>query len=337
MQIVRNLMNFKSPHHDGAGTIVTIGNYDGIHLGHQAILKKVRALATKLSLPSIVVTFAPSPREYFTHSPLPQRLMSWREKILTLRNYNLDQLLLIRFNQQFAQLSPIAFIHDILVRRLNARYIVVGDDFVFGYQSSGNIQLLKTYSVQLGFNVSTVPTYRMDHHRISSSLIRQALLNDNLKTAQKFLGHHYNIIGRVIKGNQLGRNIDFPTANIHISPKIITLTGVYAVKIWRFIGRQPSLQPSSQRPQALYGIANIGFRPTIQNIQNTLTTKPIRLLECHIFDFQENIYGEILKIEFIHKLRDEQKFANFTLLQQQIKRDVIAAKKYFVTRENHVR
>jgi riboflavin kinase / FMN adenylyltransferase len=309
MQIIRNITNFKATIQNH---IVTIGNYDGIHLGHQEILKKVKSLATATGLPNILITFEPHPREYFHKHSLPHyRLMTWREKISILKNYAINTILILRFNATFAQLSPEDFITKILVDKLHTKYLVVGENFRFGNKNSGDINLLQKYSQKLDFQLIPVPIYSIDNHQVSSSLIRQMLKNDALITAKKLLGRHYSVLGRVIHGDKRGRDLGFPTANIHLAHNIIPLAGVYAVKVYNIYA------------QPIYGIANIGFRPTINDKK--------RLLEVHLFDFNQDIYGKIIKVEFIYKLRNEKKFANFTLLQQQIQQDLVTAQKYFAT------
>jgi len=309
MQIIRNISRFES---HTKNHIVTIGNYDGIHLGHQEILKKVSTLSQQTGLPNILITFEPLPREYFLEQSMQHyRLMNLREKINTLKNYGIEKVLILRFNDELAHLSAESFITQILINKLKTKYLVVGEDFKFGHKNSGNVALLQKYSKQLNFQLTTVPLYKIDSHRVSSTLIRKLLQHDDLATAAKLLGQQYSVLGRIIHGDHRGRELGFPTANIHLTHKIVPLAGVYAVKIHN-IANDP-----------LYGVANIGFRPTTNNSK--------RLLEVNIFDFDQDIYHKIVKVEFIYKLRNETKFANFTLLQQQVMQDIEEAKKYFAT------
>lgn len=322
MHIFRNTINSKST---AENRIVTIGNYDGIHLGHQEILKKVSALSTQTKLPNILITFEPHPREYFINSnnATPHyRLTTWHEKISLLEQYGIETILILRFNAAIAQLSPETFIEEILIKKLRTKYLVVGEDFRFGNQNRGDINLLQKYSKQLNFQLISVPVHKIDDHRISSSLIRQMLKNDDLTTAQKLLGRPYSVSGRVIHGDKRGRNLGFPTANIHFAHNLIPLAGVYIVKVYN-IPIKNSFSRLTQNEEPLAGIANIGFRPTINDKK--------RLLEVHLLNFNQDIYGKRIKVEFIYKLRNEKKFANFALLQQQIQQDLEDAKKYFAT------
>jgi riboflavin kinase / FMN adenylyltransferase len=291
--------------------IITIGNYDGFHIGHQAILQQVKALATATHFPSILVTFEPLPREYFSHSTTPQRLTNFREKISLLRHYGIDAILFVRFDHAFATITAPAFIEDILVKQLHAKHIVVGEDFAFGHNHLGNIQLLQQYSSKYGYTLSPIPITKIANHRVSSSLIRKNLQHGDLAMVQKLLGRPYSITGRIIHGDQRGRALGFPTANVAVNHKTLTFAGVYAVRV-------------TLDNHTINGIANIGFRPTVETQR-----PPKRLLEVHLFDFQQNIYGRFITVEFLHKLRSEQKFANYGSLQKQIALDVDNAKTYF--------
>lgn len=301
------------------GTVVTIGNYDGIHLGHQEILKKAVNIAREQFLPSILVTFEPQPREYFlttkpnlTIDSRLKRLMSLREKVEMLKQFGLDYLLILPFDEELANLPAASFIGYILKQQLNVRYLVVGEDFAFGYKHSGDINLLKRYEATYNFKLTAMPLYILDRDRISSSLIRKYVHDGDLKTAEKMLGRPYSVTGRIIAGEKMGRTLGFPTANMHLSHKIVPLAGVYAVKVFGIAENG-----------FLLGVANIGFRPTITAESSK------RVLEFYLFDFHGDIYGKMVKVEFIHKLRDEQKFASFELLQKQIHLDIQLAKTYF--------
>ena len=311
MQVFYNkIENFKPLHQQH---IVTIGNYDGIHLGHQRILKKITHLSKQTQLPNILITFEPQPCEYLARKLTPSshfRLMTWREKINMLQSHGIDKVLILRFNNHLASLTPKEFIEKLLVTKLQIKYLVVGADFKFGNKNSGDIDLLFQYSKQYNFQLIPIPIYQSNDYRISSSLIRRLLEQDDLATSRRLLGHNITATARVSHGDKRGRTLSFPTANLFLRHKILPLTGVYAVKIYNIT------------PQPLLGIANIGFRPTVNSGK--------RMLEVHIFDFNQNIYGKIIKVEFIHKLRNEQKFATFTLLQQQIAQDIKIAKEYFM-------
>ncbi len=312
MQLIRGVYNFKNMPDFQNGCALTIGNFDGVHLGHQQILKRLIEQAKILSVPSVVMVFEPQPREFFakklTSSIAPARLMRLRDKISALQQIGIDYLLCIRFNQKFAELAPAEFIQSLLVDKLNVKYLSVGDDFQFGYKRSGNFEILQKAGEQFGFSVENSHSHCLGEERISSSLIRQALQRDDLSQAEKMLGKPYSIRGRVAHGNKLGRTIGFPTANIMLNRLVTPIQGVYAVQV--------------ETAEGIFnGIANVGNRPTING------TKP--LLEVHLFDFDKSIYGQAIKVRFLKKVRSEIKFASFDELKSQIERDVIDVKSFF--------
>ncbi|WP_373818203.1 bifunctional riboflavin kinase/FAD synthetase [Glaesserella sp.] len=312
MQLIRGVYNFKNMPDFRNGCALTIGNFDGVHLGHQQILKRLIEQAKILSVPSVVMVFEPQPREFFakklTSSIAPARLMRLRDKISALQQIGIDYLLCIRFNQKFAELAPAEFIQSLLVDKLNVKYLSVGDDFQFGYKRSGNFEILQKAGEQFGFSVENSHSHCLGEERISSSLIRQALEHDDLSQAEKMLGKPYAIRGRVAHGNKLGRTIGFPTANIMLNRLVTPIQGVYAVQVETAEG-------------VFNGIANVGNRPTING------TKP--LLEVHLFDFDKSIYGQAIEVRFLKKVRSEIKFASFDELKSQIEHDVIEVKDFF--------
>lgn len=312
MQLIRGVYNFKSMSDFRNGCALTIGNFDGAHLGHQQILKRLIEQAKILSVPSVVMVFEPQPREFFakklTSSTAPARLMRLRDKISALQQIGIDYLLCIRFNQKFAELAPAEFIQSLLVDKLNVKYLSVGDDFQFGYKRSGNFEILQQAGKKFGFSVENSHSHCLGQDRISSSLIRQALQQDDLSQAEKMLGKPYSIRGRVAHGNKLGRTIGFPTANIMLNRLVTPIQGVYAVQV--------------ETAEGIFnGIANVGNRPTING------TKP--LLEVHLFEFDKSIYGQAIEVRFLKKVRSEIKFASFDELKSQIERDVIEVKNFF--------
>lgn len=312
MQLIRHLHNLKNIQFN-QGSVLAIGNFDGVHLGHQQILNRLRQKSLELQLPSVVMIFEPQPKEFFalqqnTPSPSPARLMSLRDKLCAFAKMGIDFVLCIRFDQQFASLPPQQFIQQLLIEKLNIRYLSVGDDFCFGHQRSGNFSVLKSASAQYGFILENSDSHRLGELRISSSAVRNALQNNDLKQAAALLGKPYSICGKVVHGNKLGRTIGFPTANIMLKRMVTPIQGVYAVQV-------------QIEQQCFNGIANVGNRPTING------TKP--LLEVHIFNFTQPIYGKVIEVDFLHKIRAEIKFASFPELQQQIQRDVVAAKDFF--------
>lgn len=316
MQFIRGIHHLHAYPDLHKGSAVSIGNFDGVHLGHQAILEKLCDKALELGIPSVVVLFEPQPREFFIKqrgisqgvSQPPARLMRLRDKLHALRFSGVDYVLCIRFSPQFAQLSADEFISSLLVKQLNVRYLSVGDDFRFGYKRSGDFNLLRNAGLKYRFAVEDSHTHSLAGERISSSLIREALSNDDLELAEKLLGRPYSIRGRVAHGNKLGRTIGFPTANIMLNRLVTPIQGVYAVQVETAQGK-------------FNGIANVGNRPTING------TKP--LLEVHIFDFQGDLYGKAIAVSFLHKVRNETKFENFEALKLQIEQDVAEVKAYF--------
>lgn len=307
MQLLRTLNHLAA--HFPRGAVVTIGNYDGVHLGHQAILQKLIAKAHELNLPAVVVIFEPQPEEYFNPQTEVARLSSLREKLTYFRNHGVANVLCLRFNGRLAAMSADEFIQQILLDALRVRYLIVGDDFGFGHRRSGNFTLLQQYAKQHHFMVEQMLPFRINGVRVSSTLVRTALQVGDLAIAQELLGHPYTLMGRVVHGEKVGRSLGFPTANVYLPHKVFPVSGVYIVKIHGLAAHY------------YQGVANIGVRPTVGSTQ--------RLLEVYIFDFNENIYGKKIEVEFLRKIRDEKKFTSFELLQQQIAIDVRMAKDYF--------
>ncbi|MDR1012527.1 MAG: bifunctional riboflavin kinase/FAD synthetase [Coxiellaceae bacterium] len=302
MRLIRGFINLKS---DFIGCVVSIGNYDSVHLGHQVILNCVKKKSLELKLPTVIVTFEPQ-SEFFFIKKRALRLTSIREKLLLFKKHGMDNVLLLPLNRNLINFSARQFIVEILVNKLKTRHIVIGDDFAFGYRREGNYSLLNQEKIKYGFQVTQVPSFKIDGIRISSSLIRAALTQGNLILANKFLGLPYRVIGRIVHGDHRGRALGFPTANIHLKGRELPLAGVYAIRIFQ-------LSPSS-----LPGIANVGFRPTVSGQH--------KLLEVHIFNFNANIYGKKITIEFHEKIRNEQKFNSLATLQIQINQDLVKAK-----------
>lgn len=306
MQLIRGLQNLKSHHH---GYVVTIGNFDGVHQGHRILLEKLICKGKRHGLPTLVIIFEPQPNEYFYKDKVPPRLMRLREKLMRFQQVGIDQVLCIRFNQEFAKLSAQEFIEKILVEKLGAKYVLIGDDFHFGHQRIGNIELLRKHGQQYHFAAEAMPTFMLAGERVSSSQVRKALWEGNLDHAKILLGQPYGIAGKVAHGDKRGRIIGFPTANIYLHRKAVPVHGVYAVKIYGL------------NDKCLFGVANVGTRPTVGGTRS--------LLEVHIFDFNETIYRRHVFIELVHKLRDEKRFENFDLLKQQIFKDAVEAKAFF--------
>ena len=306
MELIRGLHNLRPRHR---GCAATIGNFDGVHLGHQAVLGQLSERAAALNLPAAVITFEPQPREYLTPELAPPRLTRFREKVEALRRFGVDRLLCLRFGDFLAGLDPEEFIRLILVEGLGVKYLVVGDDFHFGKDRAGNFQMLVRAGEAHGLQVVNMHTFNIDHVRVSSTRIREALDAGNFDMAESLLGRPFRMSGRVAHGDKRGRTIGFPTANIHLHRSATPLQGVFAVELFGIKG-----EPHQ-------GVANIGTRPTVGGTRT--------LLEVHLFDFDADIYGSHVQVTFLHKLRDEQRFDSFEELKQQINADVKQAREFF--------
>ncbi len=302
MQFLRGLSQIPTALKD---TVITIGSYDGIHLGHQAIINEVCDVAKQRDWASIVVSFNPYPKEFFKGERVP-RLMSWREKYLALQALGVDYFLLIKFDYALSNMSAEDFVRLILVERLRVKKIIIGDDFRFGKNRLGDYNLLVQLGKANGFSVAKARTCDYLNERVSSSRTRHTLQAGNMDVAHHLLGHYYYVWGTVVHGNKLGRELGFPTANISLHRRMVPLHGIYVVRV------------TGIDEQAYFGVANIGNRPAVGGTQV--------LLEVFIFDFSKTIYGMNIKVEFLHKLRDEENYQSLQLLSAQIKRDVEHAK-----------
>ncbi len=305
MEIIRGQYNIRPAHR---GCVATIGNFDGVHHGHQLLLAHLNAKRDELGAPSTLITFEPLPREYFARSEKPGRLTRFREKVTLLRRVGIDRMICLPFNEQLAQVTATSVIEDFLVGQLGIRYVVVGDDFRFGRGREGDYAMLKRGGDRFGFDVSHIGTLTFDHERVSSSRIREALAAGDIRLAEKLLGHRFFVMGHVTYGRQLGRDLGVPTANIPLHRYRAPLDGVFAVT-------------ATGLDRAYDGIANVGIRPTVGGKEP--------LLEVHLFDFDADIYGELLTVTFHHKLRDERQFASLDALKAQIGRDITEARTWF--------
>lgn len=305
MKIIRGIANIKN---QISQCVLTLGNFDGVHLGHQQLINHLITQGKRLNLPTVVMLFEPQPLEFFCPDNAPSRLTSFQEKVILIEKLGIDYIIAVPFNQTFAKMSADDFIRDWLINKLQAKYIAIGDDFRFGYERKGDINLLEHYAQTNGFMVESIPTFVFDHLRVSSTAVRKALSNNDFQLAHCLLGRNYAITGRVVHGNALARQLGFPTANIHLHRKKPALQGVYLVKV-----------KNSCSQQSYHGIANIGIRPTIEGKK--------AILEVNLFDFSGDLYGQYLDVTFIKKLRDEKKFNSLTELKEQITQDVCTAKK----------
>jgi riboflavin kinase / FMN adenylyltransferase len=305
-------LNAIAPKHFGC--VATIGTFDGVHLGHQAIVRSLLEQSKHLSLPSLVIIFEPQPHEYFAKHLAPARIMRLRDKVSTLFSLGIERVLCLRFNEYLRNLPALNFIQDILVTKLGVRHLEIGDDFRFGCDRLGDFKLLQREGQNQGFSVRDSGTLMLNGERISSTRVRRLLEASEFSNAEHLLGTPFYMTGRVIPGKQLGRNLGAATANIAMGRHKSPVQGVFAVNTY-------IIEDSAQQPWN--SVANVGWRPTLGGNQ-----KPI--LEVHLLDFSENLYGKQLRVEFSHKLRNEQKFNNLTDLKNQIQMDITAARKYFI-------
>ncbi|SDK80030.1 FMN adenylyltransferase /riboflavin kinase [Microbulbifer yueqingensis] len=314
-ELIRGLHNLLPRHR---GCVATIGSFDGVHRGHQAIIAQLRQRARERNLPSVAIIFEPQPHEFFSGERAPARLMRFKEKVLALFDAGVDRVLCLQFNERLRSLSAEAFIRRILVDGLGIDHLVVGDDFRFGCDRSGDYRLLQQAGALHGFSVEDTATLEIEGERVSSTRIRGALQEGDFALAESLLGKPYRITGRVARGRALGRQLGAPTANVRLHRYRSPLVGVYTVRVSATDGGE--LAPGRRR---LDGVANVGFRPTVEGEG----AQP--LLEVNLFDFEGDLYGRELAVEFCHKLRDEEKFESLEALRQQIARDILDARAWF--------
>ncbi len=288
---------------------LTIGNFDGVHLGHQALLAQVKEAAHLRGLPSAVLVFEPHPREFFTPHQAPARLTSMREKLELFAALGMERVHVCRFNRQFAQMSAADFIYS-LHEKLHVKFVLIGDDFRFGRARAGDFALMEKIGAQHGFVVQAMPSVLHDGVRISSTAVRAALADGDLRVAQSYLGRPYSISGRVVHGAGVGKGLGFPTANIQMKHNRPPLSGIFVVSV------------QGDDLPLLQGVASLGVRPTV-----SVDGKPV--LEVHLFNFSSEIYNKHLRVNFLHKLRDEVKYPDLESLTQQIALDVNNAKQWF--------
>ncbi len=296
MQIFRHI-----PAQQQRPCALAIGNFDGMHLGHQALLQKLNETAKALNLTSAVMTFEPHPREFFAPETAPARLSSLREKLEHFAEAGVETTYVCRFNRRLAKLTPQEFMQNILRDSLNAQAILVGDDFRFGAMRAGSILDF----LEAKFNLISLPQVDLDGARVSSTRVRSALATGALHEASVLLGRPYSMSGKVVHGAKLGRQLGFPTANVHMRHERPALTGVYAVKL-----------------AGMNSVANLGVRPTIAGVSKLM-------LEVNVLDFDADLYGKHVHVEFLHKIRDEQKFDGLDALKTQIALDVESARDFF--------
>ncbi|NMG65654.1 bifunctional riboflavin kinase/FAD synthetase [Azoarcus indigens] len=311
MQVFRGI-----PEQADQPSVLTIGNFDGVHRGHQALLSLLTEKARALGLPAAVLTFEPHPREYFSAAEAPARLSSLREKLILLAASGVERAYVCRFNADFAALSAENFIDGILVRGLAVRHLYIGDDFRFGARRRGDFAMLQSVGRVNGFGVESMATLDVAGERVSSSAVRAALAKGELAHAAELLGRPYSIAGRVAHGDKLGRQLGYPTANIQLKHRRPALSGVFAVSVEGLLAAR-----------TVQGVANIGTRPTVDG-----SGRP--RLEVHLFDWQQECYGAHLRVHFLHKLRQEQRFESFDALTAQIRRDADDARAWHAAHTN---
>jgi len=308
MEFVRGLQGLKAKHR---GAAITVGGYDGIHLGHGALIASTCGLARQLGKPAMMLTFEPLPREYLAGQATPvqdppARLTDFRERWRVLERSDLHYVCVLRFDERLRQLTGEQFV-ELLVNTFGASAVVVGQDFRFGRGGAGSITLLRAAAEAGRFELELVPSVCIEDLRVSSSGLRAALAEGDFHRARDLLGRAYSMRGRVVRGEQLGRRLGYPTANIRMRRRKLPMTGIFAVRV-----------RGLDELHARAGVASLGFRPTVHG------TEP--LLEAHVFDFTGSLYGRELEVEFVAKIRDEEKFASLDLLVQQMHRDAAAAR-----------
>jgi riboflavin kinase/FMN adenylyltransferase len=305
MEYVRGLQGLKAGHR---GAAITVGSFDGIHLGHGALIARACALANQAGKPAMMLTFEPLPREYLVAQDPPARLTDFRERWRVLERSDLAYLCVLRFDEKLRSLSGEQFV-SLLTERFAASAVVVGQDFRFGRGGAGSVALLSAAADAGKFALELVPSVCVDDVRVSSSGVRAALAAGNFAAARDLLGRAYEMRGRVVYGQQLGRRLGYPTANLRMRRRKLPFTGIFAVKVR---GVDDAYTPRA-------GVASLGYRPTIGG------TEP--LLEAHVFDFDGSLYGRELDVEFVAKIRDEEKFASLDTLVQQMHLDAAEARR----------
>ena len=306
MKLIRGIHNLKSRL---PTCVATIGNFDGVHLGHQHVIKQLKAVAEIRNQPTVVLIFEPQPVEFFIPQQAPRRLSRLRDKIKQMTDVGIDYLVCLQFNRQLANLSAEDFVRKILVERLNIKHLVIGDDFCFGKNRSGDFNYLKQCGEQFDFDVENTHTLMIDNERVSSTRIRQCLANDDMISTRQLMGRPYTLSGKVAHGKKLGRQLGFPTINLKMGNRALAVHGIFAVLVKGLDNR------------VLRGVASIGTRPTVNGTGT--------ILEVYILNFNEQIYGMCVDIEFLHKLRNEEKFDSLNALTVQINQDINHAQEYF--------
>ena len=309
MKLIRGLYNLTQPL---AASAVTIGNFDGVHRGHQQVISQLKQIADAAALPTVVIIFEPQPIEYFAPDRAPRRLARFREKIAYLKAQQIDYLLCLRFNHDLASQSAEDFVQQILLNGLNTKHLVIGDDFRFGKDRQGDFEFLQQNCARYGFTVDATDTLLIDGERVSSTRVRESIQQDDFDKAAELLGRPYSLSGRVAHGQKLGRKLGYPTINIKMGDKTLIVKGIFAVIVKGIDNR------------VLQGVASIGTRPTVNGVDT--------ILEVYILDFDQDVYGYSVVVEFLHKIRNEEKFDSLEELTAWIGHDTEKAKAFFKMR-----
>lgn len=304
MELIRGIHNIRDRHR---GCVLTIGNFDGVHLGHQEVLRRVVEKAGELGLPPTVMLFEPQPRELFAGEKAPARLTRLRDKYVQLAKLGVERLVMVNFNAKFAAITPHDFVHRLLAEQLGVKFLVVGDDFRFGARRQGDFSYLQSQAVLAGFEVVSTDSFTVSEQRVSSTAIREVLAAGQQYEAEQMLGRPYSISGRVSHGKKLGRTIGFPTANVPLKRRVSPVSGVYVVRVGGI-----------ESGQWLGGVANVGTRPTVNGVRQQL--------EVHLFDLEKDLYGRQIEVQLLYKLRDEMKFSSLDELKAQIGIDAQTAR-----------
>jgi riboflavin kinase / FMN adenylyltransferase len=303
MELVRGLHNISRRHQ---GCVLTVGNYDGVHLGHQKMIGVLKSRAVELRLNSTVLVFEPSSKEFIDPEGAPPRLTRWREKFLALAAQGVDRLVTLRFDEYMRLMTHECFVDELIVGTLRTRHMVVGNDFRYGCNAGGTIDSLRAAGEAQGFGVEQIAPFVFDGVRVSSTAVRERLAQSDFAGAERLLGRPYSMLGRVVHGNELGRKLGFPTANLRLMRRKPPVQGVMAVRVFGIA------------PEPLKAVASLGTRPTVDGKN--------MLLEVHVFDFSGDLYGQEIEVEFVAKLRDEIKFDSLDALTAQMQSDAAQAR-----------
>lgn len=304
MDFVRGLHNLRARHR---GCVLTVGAFDGVHRGHQEMIRVLREHAAQCGVPATVLSFEPTPREFFAKGTPPPRLTRFRERFEALRRYGVDRFVCLRFDSHMREMTAPRFVNDVLVGALGVRHLVVGHDFKFARDHAGTVSTLREHGERCDFGVTEVPPFELDGERVSSSLVRSALQAGDMEHAARLLGRAYRITGKVVDGAKLGRTLGFPTANLRLQRRTTPVAGIFAVRV------------SGAGLNAAAAVASLGTRPTVNGKE--------LLLEAHVFDFSGDLYRRQLHVDFIARLRDELKFSDVAALTRQMHEDAAQARR----------